>query len=194
MSLESIIETYGYWAVLVGTFLEGETILVLGGFAAKSGYLALPWVIVAAFIGSLSGDQLYFYLGRRHSTAVLKRYPAWNYSIERVQNLMNRFNTPLILILRFLYGLRIVAPFAIGMSSVSAKRFILLNTLGAGVWALLVGVGGYLFGQALEILIGDVKHFELEIFALILAAGAMIWFIHFYRTRKHNASFPNALQ
>ena len=49
MTLESIVDTYGYLAVLLGTFLEGETILVLGGFAAHRGYLALPWVIVAAF-------------------------------------------------------------------------------------------------------------------------------------------------
>jgi membrane protein DedA with SNARE-associated domain len=53
VTLESIIETYGYWALLVGTFFEGETVLVLGGFAAHRGYLTLPWVILAAFIGSL---------------------------------------------------------------------------------------------------------------------------------------------
>jgi membrane protein DedA with SNARE-associated domain len=39
MTLESILDPYGYLAVLVGTFLEGETILVLGGFAAHRGYL-----------------------------------------------------------------------------------------------------------------------------------------------------------
>ena len=56
MTIESFIETYGYAAILIGTFLEGETILVLGGFAAHRGYLSLPWVIVAAFAGTLSGE------------------------------------------------------------------------------------------------------------------------------------------
>ncbi len=64
MTLESFIQTYGYLALLVGTFLEGETILVLAGFAAHLGYLNLPWVILVAFVGTLSGDQLFFYLGR----------------------------------------------------------------------------------------------------------------------------------
>ena len=40
--LESLIDTYGYLTILIGTFLEGETILVLGGFAAHRGYLHLP--------------------------------------------------------------------------------------------------------------------------------------------------------
>jgi len=60
MPLDRLIDTYGYWAILVGTLLEGETILLLGGFAAYQGYLALPWVILAAFIGAFCGDQLFF--------------------------------------------------------------------------------------------------------------------------------------
>jgi len=48
MSLEELISTYGYAAIGIGTFLEGETILILVGFAAHRGYLELPWVIVFA--------------------------------------------------------------------------------------------------------------------------------------------------
>ena len=60
MDLQNIIETYGYAVILIATFLEGETILILGGFVAHRGYLMLPWVILAAFIGSLCGDQQEF--------------------------------------------------------------------------------------------------------------------------------------
>ena len=60
MDLQSIIENYGYAAILIGTFLEGETILMLAGLAAHQGYLVLTGVIFAAFLGSLSGDQLFF--------------------------------------------------------------------------------------------------------------------------------------
>ena len=60
MDLQSIIENYGYAAILIGTFLEGETILVLAGLAAHQGYLELTGVIFSAFLGSLCGDQLFF--------------------------------------------------------------------------------------------------------------------------------------
>jgi hypothetical protein len=39
---ETLLKTYGYWAVLFDTFAEGETVLILRGFAAHRGYLALP--------------------------------------------------------------------------------------------------------------------------------------------------------
>ena len=60
MDLQNTIETYRYAAILIGTFLEGETILVLAGLAAHQGYLMLTGVILAAFFGSLCGDQLFF--------------------------------------------------------------------------------------------------------------------------------------
>jgi membrane protein DedA with SNARE-associated domain len=56
MSLELLVKTFGYWALFVGTFLEGETILIICGFFAHRGYLELAWVIVVAFMGSLAGD------------------------------------------------------------------------------------------------------------------------------------------
>ena len=189
MNLESFVDTYGYLAILVGTFLEGETILVLGGFAAHRDYLHLPWVMLAAFIGSLLGDQLFFFLGRWHSQAVLSRRPSWRGRVERAQKLIDRFRTPFILTFRFLYGLRTVSPFVIGMGSVPTVRFILLNAVGAMVWAVSVGAGGYLFGSALEIVIGNIKHYEIQVLGVIAFVGAIIWAIHFYR-RKKNKPIP----
>ncbi|MDH3965363.1 MAG: DedA family protein [Deltaproteobacteria bacterium] len=188
MTLESIVDTYGYVAVLLGTFLEGETILVLGGFAAHRGYLALPGVILAAFIGSLCGDQLFFFLGRRHSQAVLARRPAWKARADQANRLLERFRTPFILIFRFLYGLRTVSPFVIGMSSVPARQFIPLNAIGALVWAVVVGTGGYLFGSVLEVVIGEVKRYEVEALLAIAIIGILVWISHFYRRRKRTTS------
>ena len=187
IDLPGLIEHYGYAAILIGTFLEGETILVLAGLAAHQGYLVLTWVILAAFLGSLGGDQLFFYLGRKHSQAVLSRRPAWKQKVEKVHKLLNRFQTPMILGFRFLYGLRTVSPFVIGMGPVSFKKFILLNAAGALVWAVAVGSGGYLFGQALEIFIGKIKHYELQVFAMIALLGALIWTVHFYHQKKHKS-------
>jgi membrane protein DedA with SNARE-associated domain len=59
--LQALIAKYGYLAILIGTFFEGETILVLGGFAAHRGYLMLAGV---AAIG-LSFWSVRYFLGRR---------------------------------------------------------------------------------------------------------------------------------
>jgi membrane protein DedA with SNARE-associated domain len=188
LTLQSIIQSYGYWAILVGTFLEGETILVLGGLAAFQGFLSLPGVILAAFTGSLCGDQLFFFLGRRYNQAVLARRPTWKDRVAKAERLLNRFRTPLILIFRFLYGLRTVTPFVIGMSTVPTRIFVPLNAIGALVWAMAVGVLGYAFGSIVETVIGNIKHYKMEVFGGIAAIGLCVWAVYFYRQRKRR--FP----
>ena len=52
MSPELLLHKFGYLAVVVGTFLEGETILVLAGFFAERGYLEFLLVVLCAFSGA----------------------------------------------------------------------------------------------------------------------------------------------
>lgn len=188
MNVENLIHSYGYLTVLVGTFLEGETVVILAAFAAHQGYLRLSEVILSAFLGSLAGDQLYFYLGRKHSRFVLDRRPSWRNRIDKATRLLNRFQASLILSFRFLYGLRTVLPFAIGMSSVPARKFAVLNMIGAAIWSVALGYGGYFFGHAFEIVLGDAKNYELWGFGLIAVTGILGWGVFYLRHRKRPAA------
>lgn len=179
MSLEELISTYGYAAIAIGTFLEGETILVLGGFAAHRGYLNLPLVVTCAFFGTLFGDQLYFYIGRAKGNSVIERLPKWKARSEKVLTLLHRHQTLLIIGFRFIYGMRTITPFLLGASGVSPLRFLILNMVGAGCWAVVFGVLGYLFGQAIELLIGEIKQYELWLFAGLALTGLLVWLFHF---------------
>lgn len=190
MTIEAFIQQYGYAAVLAGTFLEGETVLVIGGFAAFRGYLELPGVLLAAFAGSLFGDQLYFLLGRRYHTAILARRPAWKPRIERAGKLLDRHRTLVILSFRFIYGLRTVTPFMLGMSSVPFRQFFLLNAAGALAWAVAIGTAGYLFGEVLELVLEDVRRYEMVVIALLAVLGALVWLIRLIRGERPGRSKP----
>lgn len=184
MTPEHLIDAYGYLAILIGAFLEGETILVLGGIAAKLGYLELPWVIVCAFTGTLFGDQLFFFLGRYKGQTFLDKRPTWQGRAEKVHRIMERHHIPIILGFRFLYGLRTVTPFVIGMSRVPIAEFMILNIIGAALWAVSIGILGYAFGHALGLILGDIQHYELEILAVVLLVGILIWVNHIVHIRR----------
>ena len=184
MSIEQLISQYGYGAIVVGTFLEGETILVMGGFAAYRGYLDLPFVIIAALIGSLSGDQLFFYIGRIKGKGMLENRPSWKKKSEKVFSLMERHQNWLVLGFRFLYGLRSVAPFLIGTSRIKPLRFLVLNIAGASIWAVVVGILGYLFGQTVEIVIGKIKNYELLILAVLAVVAIIVWVVRLLNGKK----------
>lgn len=183
-NIGQLISTYGYAAVAVGTFFEGETVLVIASVAAQGGYLELPWVILAAFLGTLAGDQLYFHIGRAKGDVVLDQRPAWRARAERVFGLLERHQVKLILGYRFLYGLRTVIPFAIGAGGVGPWRFLLLDILGVGLWAIIVGVLGFLFGRALELVIGDIQRYQLWFFAGVALVGLAVWLVRRYARRR----------
>jgi len=176
--MESFIQHYGYIAIFIGTFLEGETILILAGFAAHQGYLTLSGVIFSAFLGSLLGDQLFFYIGWLRRNSVTDLRPRWKNRLEISQKLIQKNRTMIILGFRFLYGLRTITPFALGMSEVSRRLFLILNLLGALIWASVFGWAGYLFGRTAEILLGNIKQYEYYLFGALICGSLVVWFIH----------------
>lgn len=181
--LHHLISTYGYGAVLILTFLEGEAILVLAGVAAHQGYLQLHWVMVAAFVGTFLGDQLYFYLGCRFGHRLLERRPSWKRASERISGLLQRHETLLILTFRFLYGLRTVASFAFGIAGISPSRFLALNALGALLWSIVIASGGYWFGSLFQRYVDVLQRYEMEILAGVLSLTALLLVVRFARRR-----------
>jgi membrane protein DedA with SNARE-associated domain len=184
MDLAALVDQYGYLAVFVGSLLEGETILLLAGIAAHGGYLSFLVVVVVAFCGGTIGDQVLFQLGRRHGTALLVRWPALARRAGLVARLIERHQTALIIGVRFMYGLRLIGPFAIGMSEVTGTRFALLNMLGAAVWAPLVVGAGYLFGHTLSWLIADLGRYEAIALVAVVALAITAYFVRRHRRRE----------
>ncbi len=171
--MEELIARFGYLAVLAGTFFEGETVPVLAGFAANQGLLRLDLVMLCAFVGSFTGDQLWFWIGRRYGKAWLAKHPKSAAAADKVGKLLDRWGDWFVLSFRFLYGLRAVSPVAVGLSSISALRFAVLNLISAAVWAVAVGSLGYAFGQAIEGMMGRLKVWEHRILAAAAIALAV---------------------
>jgi hypothetical protein len=66
--IETLIHN-AYWLVYVGTILEGETALLLGALTASQGLVDIFWVIIVAFAGATTGDQISYQVFRRFGPA-----------------------------------------------------------------------------------------------------------------------------
>jgi membrane protein DedA with SNARE-associated domain len=183
--LESFLAKYGYIAILLGTAFEGETIMIMGGFSAHRGYLELlPWVVLAGFVGNFIQNMIYFVLGRRYGNRMLEKHPDWKPRLQQVHGCLARYRSALIVGMRFVPGFRMLGGVAIGMSDVSSFRFTVLNLIGAVLWAVVIGVLGYLCGHVLELIMGDIKHLEVPILVGIAVIGSLWILFHRRRSRK----------
>jgi membrane protein DedA with SNARE-associated domain len=183
MSAEYLIQTYGYVALLLGALIEGETILVIAGFAAHRGYLSLPLVILIASAATIACDQFLYFMGRIYGQDFLEKRPALHARSVRFRELLQRNQNLVIVGFRFMYGMRIVAPFVIGMSGIARKRFLALNMASGLLWASLFATGGYFFGAALEIVLSDIRQHEMQLILIIALFGTLLWTGFFFWTR-----------
>jgi membrane protein DedA with SNARE-associated domain len=173
--LEHLVREYGYIVILIGTFFEGETILLVGAFAAHQNYLRLEYVIAIAFIGSFAGDQFWYMLGRRYGRGYVAKRPFLADKVARITRWLEKWPNLFILGFRFVYGIRNVAPVAIALSDIPPWRFLVLNIIAAAIWAAAGGIAGYLFGAAVEAFVGHLKAVEQR--ALAAAVLALLGFV-----------------
>jgi membrane protein DedA with SNARE-associated domain len=103
---------------------------------------------------------------------------------ERVNRLLMRHHAWLIIGVRFMYGVRIVGPMVIGMSDVSARRFLLFNLIGAAIWAFLITGAGYMFGHTLKWLMADLERYEVIALVVIITLAVLVAVAHHWRTRR----------
>jgi membrane protein DedA with SNARE-associated domain len=148
--LEKLILHYGLVAIFFGAGIEGEPFALAGGILAHRHWLSPYAATLAAIGGSCLIDQCWFHLSRhfRQSRIVqsVRRRPAFARSLA----LLERHPVWFVLSFRFAYGLRAVAPVAIGASRVSARLFVPLNVVAAVIWGALFTGLGYGFGPTFE--------------------------------------------
>ena len=148
--MEQLILRYGVAAIFLGSGIEGEPFALAGGVLAHRHWLSPSAAVLAAIGGSCLIDQFWFHLSRHvRGNRIVQRLierPAFGRSIE----LIDRHPVWFVLLFRFAYGLRAVAPVAIGMSRLPARIFVPLNVCAAILWGGLFTGLGYLVGPPFE--------------------------------------------
>jgi membrane protein DedA with SNARE-associated domain len=175
--MEELVANYGYVAVFIGTFLEGETILALAGVAAAYGYMSFAAICAVAVVGAFLGDQVCFFIGRRYGNRLLARFPKLAAKAPRVQAILRRWDAPAVIVLRFAYGLRIAGPIVIGTCGISPWRLAFFNFIGAVLWAPIVAGVGYLAGYALHEWMGKFKDAQVLLLGALALIAGIAWLV-----------------
>ena len=150
-----LIQQYG---LLVYLLLFGYCALKSGwlplfaGYAAHTGALDVGYVALAAFMGGYLGDELRFALARTYGTTWLEKPNRLGRLFKTASELANRYGTAYIFLYRYPKGLRTIGALPIGLTSISWRRFSLLNACSALLWVIVLVGGGYIFGATFDAL------------------------------------------
>ena len=181
--LTSLFLRFGYGLIFVAAAFEGDAALISGAFLARRGYFSLPLVTLVAALGTIAGNQLYYWIGRRSSTS--SRLPAARL-LDKAGAWLTGRGIWIAFVSRFLYGLRVAIPVACGVTRMPPLHFALVDSAGAVLWAVIVGAFGTVIGHALELLIEDIHRYEghVVIAALMIGVILLLWFRPDRRARQ----------
>jgi membrane protein DedA with SNARE-associated domain len=148
-------------------------------------------VLGVAWASAILGDNLGYWLGRRHGPAVIARYGHWAHitprRLDKMSGLVSRYGAYAVFAARFVPGLRFLAGPVAGIVGLAPFKFVVANVLGALLYVpYAVGIGyglGYGFGDHVERLIGRV-----EWIALPVAGGLILGFVVVRIVRARHAA------
>ena len=138
MDWSNLLQNYGYFAVVIGAFFEGETVLLLGAYAVQQEVLKFWILILAGMFGAFIGDQFYYQIGCKFGHKFINERPKLAEKFQKASVLIDKFTILSILFMRFAWGLRTIIPISFGIKKYSIVRYILVNILAAFLWAFVV--------------------------------------------------------
>ena len=136
-----------------GVPLPGETALIAAGVLAHNGeFHSIETVIVVAALAAIIGDNVGYWIGRKGGRELLRRTPIVRDAFERAlppsERFFARHGAKTVFLGRFVAFLRITSAWLAGISHMPWWRFFFWNALGGIVWATIVALVAYKFGEA----------------------------------------------
>ena len=153
-ALEPWIHDYGVAAVFMiltleslGLPLPGESLLVIAAVLAGRGDLSFPGLLVAAWAGSVLGDNIGYLIGRMLGHRLILRYGAkigvTTERLHRVEAVFAHYGPVTVAFARFFAVLRQLNGVVAGIVQMEWRRFMAFNALGGALWVLAWTMAGF---------------------------------------------------
>jgi membrane protein DedA with SNARE-associated domain len=193
--VQPYLRDYGSAAVAVGILLEdfglpapGETLLISGAILASRGTIDIRWLLLAAWVGAVIGDNIGWCIGRWGGHRLMLRHGArigiTQEKLARVEGFFARYGDVVIVFARFVVLLRQFNGIVAGTLGMHWLRFLILNAIGAALWVGWWGLIAYWLGRRVLDFIeraGEIEHLLFAIAAaILLGVGLRIY----WRRRK----------
>lgn len=152
-AIASFIKEYGVIAVFIGTFLEGESILIISGALVSQSFLNPLYVWIAASLGAWSGHIVWFVIGKFFGkTSVDKIANRYNLSnkVNYIYALISSNKIKTVVLLQYLYGVRMIGALTFGISDIKLQWFSIAEIINCSIWAFVIGSIGFILGKTVS--------------------------------------------
>ena len=193
---------YGYGAIFLLVMLEdfgipvpGETILIAGAIFAGAGTMNVVTVALVGFFAAVVGDNIGFGIGHFGGRALALRWGKYVLltpeRLDTAEVFFNRHGGKIIVIARFIEGLRQANGIVAGISGMRWLRFVFFNALGAALWVATWVSVGYFAGQHINTVYHYITVYSYYVLIALVVLVAALIARHLLRRRRRRAAEAN---
>ena len=193
-----ILDSWGYLAVAgvigvesFGVPAPGQTIMVAAAIYSSWGRLDIFAVALISFVAAVLGDNVGYWIGVRGGRKAVHRFGRYIFitpeRLERAEKFFARRGNRVVVVARFIDGLRQLNGVIAGITAMPWRTFLLYNAIGAALWVGWWTTVAYLLGTHLvEIIDHAHKYKWWALAAIVLAIGAYAA-LHMRHIRRRRA-------
>lgn len=173
--------------------IPGDTILIFGAYLVGRGNLSFSLALLTTLLGSVLGFMSIYYVGRRYGRGFVFHHQRKWFSpkaLERVDRLFNRWGYGVVLMNRFMAGLRSVIALFAGMGHLSWQKVLGLSFISSLFWnGALIWLGARL-GKNWELIRQYLKEYNTVV-TIVIGLLIIGWIVYRWRiARKPHEEVP----
>lgn len=180
----SNLENYGYVILFLYSFGGGFLALMGAGVLSYTGHMDLTSSILIAFVANFIGDFVLFYMGRYNKKDVMAYMHKHKRKLALSHLLMKKHGSWVIFLQKYVYGVKTLIPLAIGITKYDMKKFAILNLFASAIWALVVGLGSFMAGEAITSAYEVISQRPYIAPLILLSIVGTIWWYLSAKTKK----------
>ena len=177
--LVDLIFDWGYLGIFIMMAIESsfvpfpsEIVLIPAGYLASQGEMNIGLILLSALAGSLIGAFVNYFLALTLGRAILVNYGKYFFikekSLLKMEEFFEKHGHISTFTGRLIPGIRQLISIPAGLARMNLAEFSLFTALGAGIWALVLTMLGYIFGENQELISHYLSQITLGVVALLV--------------------------
>ncbi len=180
--LVDMIFDWGYLGIFLLMAVESsfipfpsEIVLIPAGYLASQGEMSISLVFLSGLGGSMLGAFVNYYLAFTLGRKLLVRYGKYFFIKEsaliKMENFFDKHGAISTFSGRLIPGIRQLISIPAGLSRMNIAKFSLYTSLGAGIWAMVLIMLGYIIGENQELISSYLKQITVFVVVLMVILG-----------------------
>jgi len=191
--LVDLIFDWGYIGIFLLMTIESsfipfpsEIVLIPAGYLASKGDMNMGMITISALGGSMAGAFINYFLALFLGRKILKKYGKYFFISEdalyKMDNYFERHGHISTFIGRLVPGIRQLISIPAGLARMNLAVFSTYTALGAGIWALILVMLGYLIGENQQLIESYLKQITMGVLVVLLLLAS--WYIYYQKTKR----------